>query len=174
MARRKPSTRDITKQIQKIAEDVQNDIEKVVADKLLETYKTNVALSYSPKRNVSGESETANPYRHTGTFLDSIKVRVDRENATSIIAIEIEDKPYAQLIPKTTEQVYTFLTEGTVGGGYYPYLDGQSKLQWSYNHPMPAHLFELHTVTQMEGFLDSLDIPHYSITAKRYKIKKGR
>lgn len=138
----------VTKQLQQIADDIGTNITKVVEDKLLETYKTNVQLSYSPR------SEEGN-YVSTGTFIDSIYTEVEKTNSTTTISVMVADVPYEN--GKSTTDVHTFLTEGTKGGGEYPYETPEGKIQFAHNYPTPQHMFEEHTVTQMQGFLEGLE-----------------
>lgn len=148
------STRNlqITKQLNQIAKNVEVNLAKVVEEKLLETYKTNVLSSYSPR------SEEAS-YVHTGTFLSSIYTEVEDTSPTEkTITVMIADKNYPDAVtPRSTVQVHTFLTEGTRGGGDYPYKDDEGRITFAPNYPTPKHEFEEHTIIQMEGFIDSLE-----------------
>ena len=154
----KNATINITKKLQKIAETTQNKLQEDVAEKLLETYKTNVELSYAPRGDGS--------YEHTGIFLDSIHVDIEKEK----VKIVIDNVYYNQLSHRSTTEVHEFLTEGTDGGGVYDYWDTsddplKDPIQRAYNYPTPKHYFEEHTMMEMKGYLASLDISKY--------VKKG-
>ena len=96
----------INKNLEKVAEETGVNIRKVVADQLYKTYTENVEKSYSPRA-----TSTEHPYEHTDTFLESIDV-VTEGNKVKVV---INNKKYKQISERTTEQVYKFLTEGTVG-----------------------------------------------------------
>ena len=170
----KYATVALTKHMQEVAEETGVNVRKVVADKLDETYKANVEASYSP-RSPSRKSS----YEHTDTFLENIYVDIDGDKVKVMIN---ENAKYNQMSERTVGQVYKFLTEGTVGGGYYPYWsDEDDSLQsepvkYAYNYPTPAHLFEEHTKLQMEGFLQSLegDIRNGKYNTFRYTGKKKK
>lgn len=176
----KYTTIHITKQLEKIAKETEVNISKIVADKLEETYKTNVELSYSPRSQRGRAVEAYNrekkaleeedrkkgiksprrgrkrkTYVHTGTFLESIHVEIEDH----VVKVKIlDDKPYDDgTLPS---EVYKYLTKGTEGGGLYSYhdqRDDEENISWAYNYPTPAHLFEEHTKLQMESFLNSLE-----------------
>lgn len=137
----------ITKQLEKIAEDMEKDATKIIEDKLLKTYKENVLASYSP-RSVAGQEVKAynekqkslekedkerginsrryrkkQTYHHTGTFVDSIYVETQDRTLTrgKLVKIKIRDEQYPN--GASTTQVYKWLTEGTEGSGKaYPYV----------------------------------------------------
>lgn len=176
----KYATVRITKKLGAVAEETERDVTKIVKEKLLETYKTNVLLSYGPRSQAGREVKEYNEdpyrahrkkltYRHTHTFEDSINVVVDDKT----VKIVIEDAMYPD--GASTEEVYKWLTEGTVGGGTYKFYTKKGA-KWAYNYPTPAHLFEEFTKIQMKGFLDSLenDIRKGNYSRKKYtKKKKG-
>lgn len=176
----KYATVHISKQLEKIAKETEINVSKVVADKLEETYKTNVELSYGPRSQRGREVEAYNKekkaleeedkkvgiksprrgrkkqtYKHTGTFLESIHVEVEDH----VVKVKIsDDKPYDD--GKLPSEIYEYLTKGTEGGGFYSYHDQRDEedtVSWAYNYPTPAHLFEEHTKAQMKGFLESLE-----------------
>lgn len=141
----------VAKQLQQIAKRMNVNLTKVVEDKLLETYKTNVALSYGP-RSEGGE------YVNTGTFMDSIYVEKEDDTISVMIRnVEYDTGEVTSNKPKSTVDVHTFLTEGTVGGGEYPYQAPDGKIKYARNYPTPVHQFEDHTIAQMRGFLDGLE-----------------
>jgi hypothetical protein len=154
MAKQNDTIKQITKQLQNTAKKMNVNLTKVVEDKLLETYKTNVLQSYASR------SRDGN-YENTGTFLDSIYVKTEDNE----IAVMIRDIPYERIKSednikyqrvKSTVDIHTFLTEGTQGGGEYPYETPDGEIKFAHNNPMPKHMFEEHTIAQMDGFLDSL------------------
>ena len=181
----KYATVNITKQLEAIAKETEVNVSKIVADKLEETYKTNVELSYGPRSEQGREVEAYNKqrktlesedkkagiksprrgrkkqtYHHTGTLLNSIYTEIEDH----AVKIKIRDDTYPD--GASTIEVYEWLTQGTKGGGFYPYIKQTGKdstdpnnysTVWAYNYPTPAHLFEEHTKWQMEGFLDSLE-----------------
>ena len=189
----KYATINITKQLEKTAQDLEVNLTKVIEDKLLETYKTNVQQSYSP-RTVGGmmdklfneqakEAEQKDKeqginarhrrkkltYRHTGLFLDSIYTKVDDKT----VKIMIADNQYPD--GTSTTKVHKYLTQGTEGGGYYSYQSENGET-YARNYPTPKHEFEEYTQLQMMGFLDSLegDIKNGKYNSRRYKLKKRR
>lgn len=154
MANKNNDTKQIIKQLQNAAKKTNLNLTKTIEDKLLETYKTNVLHSYSSR------SEDGN-YENTNTFLDSIYVKTEGNE----IAVMIRDTPYERIKSednvkyqqvKSTVDIHTFLTEGTQGGGDYPYETPEGKIKFAHNYPTPKHMFEEHTIAQMDGFLDSL------------------
>lgn len=170
----------LTKRLREIAEKTEHNVSEEVAKKLEETYKTNVELSYGPRSERGREVEAYNKsrkalededrklgiksprrgrkrktYIHTGTFLGSIYTVI--ENHT--VKIKFRNRSYPNG-GKSVKEVYTYLTEGTKGGGMYPYHDKRDPdgtVSWAYNYPTPAHLFEEHTKLQMKGYLNSLE-----------------
>ena len=183
----KYATVHISKQLEKIAKEIEINVSKVVADKLEETYKTNVELSYGPRSQRGREVEAYNKekkaleekdrkagiksprrsrkkqtYKHTGIFLKSIYTEIEN----NVVKVKIRDDIYPDGGASTT-QVYKWLTEGTRGGEKpYPYIAHQGNdptdpdsysTGWARNYPTPAHLFEEHTKLQMESFLNSLE-----------------
>lgn len=145
MAKSNSNRLNVSKQLQKIAKNLEINLTNVIEDKLLETYKTNVLHSYTPRSKDGG-------YESTGTFVDSVYTQVE----DNTISIMIADIPYENSNNKSTVDVHTFLTEGTKGGGEYAYLSEDNGLEFARNYPTPPHHFEEHTVVQMEGFLDGL------------------
>ena len=154
MASNKQLKLQVTNQLNDIAKNIKVNITNVVEDKLLELYKENVTMSFLP-RTIPTQKE----YTSTNTFLDSIYTEVeDISPTTSTITIMIEDKPYPDsLTGKTAAEIHTYLTEGTNGGGNYPYKNEEDEITYAYNYPTPKHEFEEHTVIQMLGFLDNLE-----------------
>lgn len=154
MAKQNDATKQVIKQLQDEAKKMNLNLTKIIEDKLLETYKTNVLHSYASRSTSGG-------YEHTGRFLDSIYVKTEGNE----IAVMIQDIPYEQIKSedgikyqqtKSTVDVHTFLTEGTKGGGSYPYETSEGEIKYAHNNPTPKHMFEEHTIAQMDGFLDSL------------------
>lgn len=142
----------VSKQLDKIAKRLEVNLAKVLEDKLLETYKTNVQLSYSPR------SDNGN-YISSGTFVDSVYTKVENDAQGTVIKVMIKDVPYDTPYPegRSTVDVHTFLTEGTEGGGEYPYYGPEGQVKFAHNYKTPKHYFEEHTVEQMRGFIDSLE-----------------
>lgn len=138
----------VSKQLEKIAKNIEVNLTKVIEDKLLETYKTNAQLSYAPR------SDDGN-YVSSGTFVDSVYTKVENGTITVMIADVPYDSPYGNA--KSTVEVHTFLTEGTQGEGEYPYEGENGEMKFARNYKTPKHYFEEHTVSQMEGFIDSLE-----------------
>lgn len=173
----KQATINIKKQLKKDAEELQVDVEQVIAEELLKKYKENVRASYSPRSSGS--------YTHTGTFLENIGVVIENDPGIGRdrVKIVLKDKAYPPTLVYdkntktykervvTTKDVYEFLTEGTEGGGYYSFKSGDGKYHPAYNYPTPAHLFEQHTQWQMRGFLETLDLSDYTKN-KKYRRKK--
>lgn len=106
---------EVSKELQKIAEKTKMNLTKVIEDKLLETYKENIFNSYEPR------SEEGS-YVHTGTFLDSIYTKVEDDTIMAMIA----DIPYENS-NKSAIDVYTYLEEGTKGGGDYGYKSPEGR-----------------------------------------------
>ena len=187
----KQATINITNKLEQAAKEIEVDIIKVTEDKLLETYKNNVLLSYSPRsrkgREVAEynkkakEAEQADKeaginarhrrkkltYRHTNTFINAIQTEVEGNK----IKIVLDDDTYPN--GKSVAEVYKYLTEGTMGGETYTFVNEKGETKWVYNYPTPAHLFEEHTKIQMRGFLENLDLNEYT-NVRKYKLKKRR
>lgn len=170
----KYATINIAKHLREVADELQVNIEDAIAKKLLPTYIANVEASYTP-RSIYGAT-----YEHTGTFVENITVEIEKDSSIGRdrVKIALLDATYEQPSERTVKQVYEFLTEGTKGGGYYKYwpnANGYSgkRIEYGYNYPTPAHLFEQHTQLQMRGFLESLDPKDY-IDKSKHKTKKRR
>lgn len=163
----------VTKQLEQIADSLEKDATEIIKDKLLETYKQNVLASYSPRSEAGFEVQAYNKaqksreakegykrrlhrktltYRHTGTFLDSIKTEV--KDKTVKIVID-GTKTYDDGTPVT--EVYEYLTKGTNGGDKTYAYQTDNGIMGARNYPTPAHLFEQHTKEQMKGFLDNFE-----------------
>lgn len=137
----------VSQQLQKIAKKMEVNLVKELDNKLLETYKENVLASYSPR--------LTGTYEHTEKFVNSVYTKVENNEIIVMIADIPYDTPYEG--GRSTTQVHTFLTEGTSGGGNYPFKTSDSTIQFAPNVPTPKHFFEEHTVEQMRGFIDSLE-----------------
>ena len=140
----------VLKQLTIITKNLNSNLIKTLEPKLLETYKTNVTLSYSP-RALNGN------YDPTGTFESSIYTKVEDNEITVMIEDVPYDTPYGE--GRSTVDVHKFLTEGTqVSGTEYPYYeDDADNIEFARNYPTPIHYFEEHTVEQMKGFIDSIE-----------------
>ena len=185
---RKYATAYITKALEEQADLMNLNIKAMVRDKLQETYVNNVRASYTP-RSMKGQNivkHNKDPYnthkkkltyRHTGIFANSIYTKIDKNT----VKVMIKDEQYPD--GASTTQVYKWLTEGTKGGGNYPYIkhtgndtsDPNSySTGWAINYPTPAHLFEQHTKVQMQGYLDQLknDIENNDAKVTQTKYNK--
>lgn len=188
----KYATVNITKKLTQMAKKVEVDIKQKVDDQLLQTYKEQVILSYQPRSEAgqavaaynaqkkqeekddyeqygikSRRSRKKLTYKHTNTLVDSVyTVQTDHS-----VKVMIRDTEYENSISgrKSTAEVYKYLTEGTTGGGYYPYKNDKGEITYAYNYPTPEHKFEETTKVLMTGYLESLkhDIEH------KYTKKKG-
>lgn len=194
----KTATIYITKQLEQIANDLERDATQIIEDKLLETYKTNVLASYSPRSETGRETQEYNKskksreakegyrrrlhrkkltYKHTNIFINSIYTEVDNKT----VKIKIRDEKYPD--GASTTQVYEWLTKGTMGSEKsYPYIKttgnntgdpNNYSTGWAPNYPTPAHLFEEHTKIQMQGFLENFkgNIKN-DYNSKRYRRKR--
>ena len=159
-------TLNITKRLEAIAEETSTDVSKRIAEELEECYKANVKASYAP-RSVGAaldiaENSESEPYTHTDQFEKSIHAVIEKDKGIgrNRVRIEIDELKYPDG-RKTTVDVHEYLTEGTKGGGkrggYYTFYNGKNHLA-AYNYPTPKHDFEEHTMLQMLGFLETLDI----------------
>lgn len=115
-------------------------------------------------------------YQHTGILENAIYTTIEKKSRYQVKAIvkirpDIypEDHPRADG-PITATKVYEWLREGTRGGSTYWFTNKKGETPNAHNYSTPAHLFELHTKLQMEGFLDTLDIKKY-IKSRRYRVK---
>lgn len=185
----KMATIHITKQLEQTAADLEKDATVMVKDKLLETYKTNVLASYSPRSEAGIETKTYNDYqkrreekykkrlhkktltyRHTNTFLDAVKVKVEDK----VVKIVIDgDTTYEDGTPAT--EVYEYLTKGTSGGDSTYAYQTKDGITGARNYPTPRHLFEEHTKEQMKGFLDNLEgeiLNNKKYNSRRYTKKR--
>lgn len=127
----KHATINLTKKLQKIADQTQINVQETIAEELEKKYKDNVLASYSPRGDGS--------YIHTNTFLDSIHVVIEEDRGIGRSRVKVvldEDKKYPQTYvydksskkwvecePRTVGQVYEYLTKGTMGGGVYGYKE---------------------------------------------------
>lgn len=183
----------VTKQLEQIADNLEKDAIKIIEDKLLETYKTNVLASYTPRSEAGLEVQRYNEYqkrlekkdkkrrnkkkltyRHTNIFINSIYTEVNNKT----VKIKIRDEMYPD--GASTVQVYEWLTKGTQGSEkLYPYIKisgtdttdpNNYDTGWARNYPTPRHLFEEHTREQMKGFLDNFE--HNIKNDRKYESKK--
>ena len=182
---RKHATVVVLSELEAIAQTTGVNVKKVIADKLEETYKKNVEISYTPRSAKGWQTMMHNEdpknkrnkkkvtYKHTGTFLENIHSVVDGD----LVKIEITKETYndGKSKSRTTHDVYRYLTEGTNQeiGVNYAYKDG-SKVSGGRNYPTEIHDFETWTRLEMKGFLDSLanDINNGDYTTYRYTGKR--
>lgn len=115
-------------------------------------------------------------YKHTGTLLDAIHADVEKKSRYELKAV-IKIKPEMYLDdghrtdgPVTAVQVYEWLREGTNGGGTYWFTNEKGERPNAYNYSTPAHLFEMHTQIQMQGYLNTLDIKKLAKN-RRFRLK---
>lgn len=159
-------TLNITKRLETIAEETSTDISEKIAEKLEKCYKDNVEQSYGPRSIGTAlnapENPDSKPYEHTGKFLESIHAVIEKDKGIgrNRVRIEIDELTYPDG-RKTTVDIHEYLTEGTKGDGkitgYYSFDNGNTRPS-TYNYPTPKHDFEEHTMLQMLGFLETLDI----------------
>ena len=145
----KQATINLTKKLQKTANDVRLNIQEAIAKELLEKYKTNVLASY-----------TSDDYVHTDTFIENIGVEIEEKNLSeSKVKIILNDEVYPN--KRTVSQVHEYLTKGTTGSDktykFYDEMDPIRPWKTAKSHDTPIHNFESHTQLQMKGFLASLD-----------------
>ena len=168
-------TVNVSKQLLKEAEKIKMNLSQVVEDKLLTCAKENILQSYSPRsvgaaqdilfneqaKQAENEDKKQDlkvrnrrrkiPYKHTGTFLDSIYT----EKKDNEIVVKIRDLQYEN--GKSTIDVYKWLTNGTSGGGNYYFVNNNGERPTAHNYPIPRHEFEEQTMVQMLGYLHSLE-----------------
>lgn len=190
-------TINIQKHLMKQAEALRTDVELVVADKLEEIHKANVVASYYPKASGeqakveynttkkaeeqadrklginSRRSRKKLGYKHTGTLEDAISTKIEHKNLyESRIIVTIKGIPYPNTGNRKDEvtaiDVYKWLKNGTDGGKAYWFTNKDGNRPGAMNYPTPPHPFEEHTIAQMRGFLETLNIKHYA-RKKRYK-----
>lgn len=145
----KQATINLTKKLQKTATNVRRNIQEAIAEKLKETYITNIEASY-----------TSSDYVHTNTLVENVEVEIEEKNLSeSRIKIVLNNETYPN--NRTVSQVHEYLTRGTTSSdkSYKFYDEEDSVMPWktATSHDTPKHDFELHTQLQMRGFLDSLD-----------------
>lgn len=155
----------ITKQLQAIADNTATNVRKDVANKLKESYKRNIKLSYTPRSAEGWETLTYNedPYRvhkkkltyhHTNTLYDSVDTVIEG----NYVKVKLKPKTYNKGAghTATVEQVHKWLTEGTKGKNEnYVYTDKYLS-SGGRNYPTEKHHFEEWTKLEMRGYLDSL------------------
>ena len=182
----------IDKNLRAITDGVGTDVEKIIADKLKECYKTNIEKSYTPKTTKGFEVIEHNKdpynknnkktltYHHTNTLVDNIDTVVENHTVKAVL----KDVPYkdGKKEPRTTIDVYKYLTEGTgrnVGQAYL-YKTAQGGLKIGRNYPTEIHEFEEWTQLEMKGFLETLpgdlknrkkEYMKYRYTGKKAKRK---
>ena len=104
----KYATIAMTNEMKQLAEETKVNVQKVIEDKLYETYTNNVRQSYGPRSS----SNNKHTYEHTDTFIESISTVIEGDK----VSIKIdENKKYNQISERTVGQVYKFLAEGTKG-----------------------------------------------------------
>lgn len=184
----KQATVLITKALEQIAEDTGTNVRRAVADKLEESYKANLELSYTPKSAkgyavmMHNEHSKANykkkqVYRHKNLLRDSIYTEIDGNYIKVKIHDETYDEPHKKN-PKSTVEVYDYLTKGTnrkIGTPYvYNVVNGATI--GAVNYPTEIHRFEDWTKLEMLAFLNSLEdrIKNGEYSSFRYTGKKKR
>ena len=190
----------INKQLLKQADIVGVNIRRAIENEIYKKYKDNVEKSYAARSQRGQEIEQYNKaqaeiakngygtthrktrtYHHSGIFARAI----DTEVNDNIVRVIIKnDEIYSN--GTTPSDVYKWLTEGTGGGGYYPYVKhvgnnksdpASYKTGWAYNYPTPKHDFDLHTYEQMKPvYQDIINIlskakTHPSAVAKTLRSK---
>lgn len=184
----------VTKQLEQIADNLEKDATKIIEDKLLETYKTEVLASYSPRSEEGKAVQEYNQYQKSREAKEGYKRRLYRKKMTYEHTKIFENSIYTEVSNKTvkikirdekypngasTTQVYEWLTKGTKGNEKpYPYIkvSGDSTnpdsydTGWGHNYSTPRHLFEEHTREHMKEFLD--DFKNSIERDKKYKSKK--
>ena len=185
-------SKELIKKLNEDAKKLNRDLEKIISEELLKTYKENVLASYDPRSSYGAEVTKYNKaarkaeledakqglntrhrrkkqtYTHSGIFYDSIEVQV--KDGKIYIVHDLSDK-YTN--GKTVKDVYKYLTEGTEGGHPYFYMDSSrhsdGEIKQGANYSTPVHLFEQHTMNHMMGFLRNLDLRKYVGTRRYYK-----
>ena len=176
----KHATVMITKELETLAENTGVNVRLVIADKLKQTYIDNLENSYRP-RSLQGiaSAETYKSKSSTYTNTHTLSTAIDVAIEDSVVKIIVdENKTYEDDRKIPASKVLKWLSEGTEGGsrkggtGYYSDENGE----WHYNYPTPAHPFEEHTISQMKGFLGSLesDIRNGKYATYRYTGKKKK
>lgn len=152
----------ITKELKAAADACDIRVKAVVKDALEQKYKDNVLASYAPTSDKGKEiaeynkthkkRQLAAHYHHTGTFLRSIYAAIDGNT------VVIKQRPLKYDDGTPVETVREWLTKGTTKtpkhDQYYFKKDGETIL--ADYHPTPIHPFELNTLIDMTGFMDSL------------------
>ena len=175
----------ITKELEKEAEEVGVNVRRVVADKLEESYKRNLELSYTPRSAEGWETMMHNEdpytthkrkltYKHTNTLKDK-GVYVDITD--DLVAVKIKEVQYddGKKNPRTTIDVYNYLTKGTQATGEnYAYKAKDGTISGGNNYPTEIHRFEDWTRVEMRGFIDSLKGNLKNYTSYRYTGKKKK
>ncbi len=175
----KHATVMITKELEAIAENTGVNVRLAIRDKLDESYKRNLALSYGPRSSRGVEAQETHKrktstYTNTHTLEEAIDTIIDGEYVKVVVDETVTYDNNDRNVPAT--KVIKWLSEGTRGGGkktgYYKDENGE----WHYNYPTPVHPFEEHTRNEMLGFLDSIegDIRNKKYTTYRYTGKKKK
>lgn len=175
----KHATVMITKELEAIAENTGVNVRLAIRDKLDESYKRNLTLSYGPRSSRGVEAQETHKrktstYTNTHTLEEAIDTIIDGEYVKVVVDETVTYDNNDRNVPAT--KVIKWLSEGTRGGGkktgYYKDENGE----WHYNYPTPVHPFEEHTRNEMLGFLDSIegDIRNKKYTTYRYTGKKKK
>lgn len=169
----------ITKELEAIAEDTGVNVKLVIRDKLDESYKRNLTLSYGP-RSHRGEKVRETHKRNTSTYTHTHLLEekaIDTIIDGNYVKVVVDENvTYEDDRNTPATKIIKWLSEGTKGGGkktgYYKDENGE----WHYNYPTPKHLFEEHTRNEMLGLLASLkgDIRNGKYTTYRYTGKKKK
>jgi hypothetical protein len=174
----KHATVMITKELEAIAENTGVNVRLVIRDKLDESYKRNLTLSYGPRSSRGVEAQethkrNTSTYTNTHTLEEAINTIIDGDYVKVVVD---ETKKYGgdREVPAT--KVIKWLSEGTRGGGKKTGYYKDENDEWHYNYPTPVHPFEEHTRNEMLGFLDSIegDIRNKKYTTYRYTGKKKK
>lgn len=149
----------LTKQLQKIADEVEVKVKPIVRDELEATLRAEIYASRTPATEKGQTIKTYNEthkhqkpklYHHTGKLERSVYATIEGD----IIKANIKDETYDN--GASTTEVYDYLKFGTTNhpkNNTYAYANGTT---FSKYIPQEPHNFEARTKEQMDIFLKKL------------------
>lgn len=169
----------VTKELQELADISEIRVKALIRDELDLKLKANIRDSYAPtspegqrikahNENPNRKRKLAAHYHHTGTLIKSINTVIEGNT------VVVKQKPLMYDNGTSAEQVYNWLTKGTPKTpkhDYYYFTNTKGERKLAKYYPTPKHLFEQHTIAQMDGFMTDLagDLANNLNVKKKYK-----
>lgn len=169
----------VTKELRELADISEIRAKALIRDELDLKLKANIRDSYAPNspegqrikaynENPNHKRKLAAHYHHTGTLIESINTVIDGNT------VMVKQKPLTYDNGASAEQVYDWLVKGTTKTpkhDHYFFTNKKGERKLAKYYPTPKHLFEQHTLAQIDGFMEGLatDLANDLQVRKKYK-----